>query len=122
MVRKKQSFGDNLIDIVLYIIITMTAITTLYPLVNVLAVSFSEYSGYVANPLMVIPKMFTLEAYKMVFKYPNLLISYKNTIFITVAGTILGVALSALTAYPLSKKALPGKPIFMGMIIFTMFF
>jgi len=48
--------------------------------------------------------------------------SYLNTIIITLSGTSLVLVLTTLTAYPLSRPELRGKPAFMTYIIFTMMF
>jgi putative aldouronate transport system permease protein len=47
---------------------------------------------------------------------------YRNTIFYTVVGTVINLFLTTLAAYPLSRRDLPGRNIFMFLITFTMFF
>lgn len=105
-----------------FLIILLLDIVVLYPILNVVAVSFSEYTEYVKNPMMIIPHEFSLKAYQQVLKYKMIWTGYKNTIFITVVGVTIGVFLSAMAAYPLSKKNLKGRKIFMTFILITMFF
>lgn len=107
---------------VFFLIILLLDIVVLYPILNVVAVSFSEYTEYVKNPMMIIPHEFSLKAYQQVLKYKMIWTGYKNTIFITVVGVTVGVFLSAMAAYPLSKKDLKGRKIFMTFILITMFF
>ncbi len=113
---------ERIIDIIFYTLAGLAAIVTIYPFLNVFAVAFSDYSSYLDNPMMILPKNFTLSAFERVFNYSLLKSSYLNTILVTVVGTILGIIVTILTAYPLSKKELLGKPILMNLIIFTMLF
>ncbi|MCY9656513.1 hypothetical protein P5G65_15635 [Paenibacillus chondroitinus] len=64
----------------------------------------------------------TFDAYKQIFATGALLESYYTTILRTVLGTLLTVVVSAMLAYPLSKRYLLGRKWWMGLIIFTMFF
>ncbi|AEE95924.1 carbohydrate ABC transporter permease [Mahella australiensis] len=109
-------------DIVNYTLLTLIAAIMLYPFLNVIAVAFSDYSAYLENPLMIWPRRINLAAFEHVFKDPLILSSYKNTIIITIAGTLISLLLTIMTAYPLSRKDLKGKPILMNIIIFTMLF
>ncbi|WP_202967393.1 carbohydrate ABC transporter permease [Paenibacillus beijingensis] len=109
-------------DVINYTCIVLVSIAMLYPFVNVFAVSVSSYSAYVENPMRIWPGQFTLSAYAEILKHPVLLSSYLNTIIVTVSGVFFGLLLYILTAYPLSKKHLKGRAIFMILIIFTMLF
>jgi putative aldouronate transport system permease protein len=109
-------------DRINYIILTVIAIIMLYPFVNVIAISFSSYTSYIQHPFMIFPTEFSLEGFKYVFKNGLVLSSYKNTIVITIVSTSLSLIFITLTAYPLSKKHLRGRKIFMNLLIFTMLF
>lgn len=97
-------------------------IIMLYPLLNVLAISLSNYGEYLKHPMMFFPRGVTFEAYLTVFKSNLLLTSYRNTLFLAVVGTAINVTLTVMTAYPLSKKHLKGRRIITLAIIFTMLF
>ncbi|MGG1518082.1 carbohydrate ABC transporter permease [Paenibacillus oryzisoli] len=112
----------EMLDVVIYILITLVCALMLYPFLNVISVSLSTYSAYVHNPMMVWPKDFTIGAYKEIMKNGMLWRSYVNTIAVTVCGVGVGILLYILTAYPLSKKVLKGRKTLMLLIIFTMLF
>ncbi len=116
--RKKLSWERTLF----FLIILLLDMIVLYPILNVIAVSFSEYTEYVKKPMMILPHSFSLKAYQQVFEYKMIWTGYKNTIFITVVGAATGVFFSAMAAYPLSKKDLKGRKFFMTFILITMFF
>ena len=63
-----------------------------------------------------------MEAYKEIMQHSRLYSSYLNTIVITVTGTFIALTMYILTAYPLSKKELRGRGLFMIFIVFTMMF
>lgn len=120
MKRKKDS--GCITRGVFLIVIVLFNIAVLYPIVNVVAVSFSSYAEYTANPMLLIPRNFNLKSYIKVFQNKSIWSGYGNTIYITIAGTLLGVAITVLAAYSLSKKNLKGKKVIMPLILFTMFF
>ena len=118
----RQSTGEKAFDIVNYTIVTMFAMLCIFPFVYVVAFSFTPYQDYLMNPLRLIPKNPTLQAYTQMLGMSLLRTGYRNTIIITVGGTALNLFLLCISAYPLSKKNLKGRRFVMSMIIFTMFF
>lgn len=121
-VHVKKSRGEKALDIINYIVLTLIAIVTLYPILNVLAISMSTYAGYLRNPAMVLPMDFSLAAYKSILATPLILSSYKNTILVTLGGIVINVTLTVTTAYPLAKDKVRGSRGLMFGIIFTMMF
>lgn len=118
----KKTIGEMLFDGLNVALMFFMMLITLYPFLNVLAVSMSDYSEYVNHPTMFYPRKFDFSAYKLMLHNPLLLSSYKNTLFIAIIGTAVNMALTLLTAYPLSKKYLRGNRIIMVMILFSMMF
>ena len=112
----------NWFDYLNYVFLFLLAVVMLYPFINIIAISFSSYQAFVDNPLRVLPKDFTIEAYKQIMQNKNLYISYGNTIYVTLVGTIGAILLYVITAYPLSKKELRGRKFIMYMVTFTMVF
>ena len=68
------------------------------------------------------PVDFSLKGYTAVLKYKDVWIGYRNTIFYTVAGTLLNIGMTMVCAYPLSRKRLHGKGPIMFLFTFTMLF
>lgn len=129
MVRKqlsntaiKSSGTDKSFAIVSYFIVTLTALVMLYPVLNVAAVSISTYKSYSQTPWMFFPYDLDFSSFVFVFNSKLLMNSYLNTIIITTTGTILTLIFTVLTAYPLSRPNLRGKPLIMTFILFTMIF
>lgn len=122
MVKVKESLSERIFSIFNYILLTVIALLMLYPIVNIVAVSFSNYEAYLKEPWMIFPKDFTLEAYKLVFRNGYFWRSYMNTIIVTVASTALSLTVTLLFAWPMARKEIKGKPFFMAILIFTMVF
>lgn len=112
----------NVIDIIIYVILAVLSITTLYPFVNMLAISLSPMSEVAKSTFMILPKKITFDAYEYVIKYSELFGAYKITLFITVIGTLINIALTLLGAYVLSNKQVPGRNFMNKMLVFTMLF
>lgn len=109
-------------DAVIYVVLFLVLISVLYPILHVVAVSFSSSSAVVQNEVSIFPKGFTLDAYRQLFSSGKIPRAYINTLIYTALGTFINVVASVLTAYPLSRPRMTGKNIFMGLILFTMFF
>ena len=79
-------------------------IICIIPFVLVVVISFTPQDAIEANGYSFFPAQLSGEAYKYLFEFSEKLIrGYGVTIFITVVGTILNVALTTLLAYPLSR-------------------
>jgi putative aldouronate transport system permease protein len=119
----RRSIGELLFDSANVLIMLVVSLATLYPLLYVLFASLSDPHEVVSNRgLMLYPKGFNLDAYAMVFRNPNILTAFGNTLFYVVFGTLLNIALTAMGAYALSRRKLMLKNAIMFMIVFTMFF
>ncbi|MEK3888192.1 carbohydrate ABC transporter permease [Bacillus sp. FSL K6-3431] len=118
-----QKFSeDKVFNIVIYTIAIMIIVIVLYPLIFVVSASLSDPNMILNGEVWLYPKGLTFDAYAQVFQDGRIWNSYKNTVVYTVLGTFINLILTTLLAYPLSRKDLPGRNIFMLIIVFTMFF
>jgi putative aldouronate transport system permease protein len=72
--------------------------------------------------IYLLPKGFNIEGYVRIFRDKEIMIGYRNTIFYTVAGTLVNLALTLPAAYALSKKDLVGRNVIMFFMAITMYF
>ncbi len=117
-----RSKGNIIFDAIIYFVMIFVLLICLVPFVYMLAVSLSEPKAIINNEVSFLPVGVNFEAYKQIFSYPNFFRAYGNTIFYTVGGTFISVVMTALFAYPLSKKFLKGQKFAMKMVVFSMFF
>lgn len=122
--RVKQSMGDSIFTILIYVILIIIGLITLFPFLDVVFNSLTTSKELVENAksVIAIPKNPTLENYKYVLSGNSIFRAYGVTIFRTVVGTILNMTITVMTAYPLSKKFLPGRGVLMQVFFFTMIF
>lgn len=118
----KDSLSDRLYNFMSYLFLTLFTLAVLYPIIYVISSSFSAPDAVMSGQVRLLPVDFSLEGYIAVFDYKPIWIGYRNTIFYTVLGTVINVALTLLVAYPLSRKDFFGRNFFMLVIVFTMLF
>ena len=123
MHRRKEKFNSNTVyTIIVYTVAIVAAIFWVYPLIFVVSASLSSPEALLAGEVFLFPKGFTLAAYEYIFKSPNIMTGYRNTIFYSVVGTLYNMILTICAAYPLSRPNLRGKGFLTAMMTFTMFF
>ncbi len=117
----KKSFGSKAADIVVYLVLFLFALICLYPFWYVLSVSLTSYKAYMETPILLYPKDITFSAYEII-KEPDLSRSALLTVFIVTVFTVLHTFLCLITAYPLSKKYLPGRNTMLLTVVLPMVF
>lgn len=118
----KAITGEKVFYAINNTVFLILAFICLYPLIYVASSSLSSVQAIFAGEVTLLPKEFTLEAYKAVFAEKAIWSGYGNAIFYTVIGTLFSMTLTILLAYPLSKKDLKGKEIILFLIVFTIWF
>jgi len=122
--KKRKTERDVIIfNIVAYIYITLLAIMCLFPFVFVFTGSFSEESDIIKYGFSFIPKNWSVDAYKLLFKSPDAIITgYRNTIIITVIGTLVGMFITTMSGYVLSRKRFKYRNAISFYLYFTTLF
>lgn len=122
MVRAR-SWVDWLGDGLNWLVLALIALCMLYPLVHVLAGSLSDplvlasYKG-----ALLYPHGFTSRAYDLVFRNPNIITGYRNTVIVVVAGTLLNLVMTSLGAFLLSRPHFAIRRLLTVMVVMTMYF
>lgn len=118
----KTSFSEKLFNVCNYAFFVLVGITTLLPFVNLIAKSLSSEAAVISGKVNLLPVGFQTGTYAYVLKDAMFLNSMKNSIILAVVGTALGLFLTTITAYPLSRVQLRGRKWILLMFIFTMLF
>jgi putative aldouronate transport system permease protein len=88
-----------------FIFVSLFALFCLIPFVMLVAASFTSEHAILNYGFQLIPREYSLDAYQLLFKYPQDIIrAYGVTIFITVTGSLIGLFVVSMTAYVLSRK------------------
>lgn len=116
-----KSLHKTWFDYFLVAFFILILIITLYPFLNVLAISFNDATDTLKNINFVIPRKFTLANYKYVFRESNIFGPLFISIAKTVIGTVVGVVFTAMLAYTLSRKDFIMHKPFTILFVITMY-
>lgn len=102
--------------------LSLITLVMLFPFVYVLAVSLSNYQDVVGKGLVIFPSHPTLDAYTYVLESGTVTTSLGVSLFITVVGTFVNLALTVTMAYGLSRRGVMGRGIILALVLFTILF
>lgn len=105
----RESKGEKLFYGINYLLLTCIACLCVYPLIYILSASLSNPMEVISGNVILLPRQITLETYRRVLQNSEIWIAFANTVFYTLAGTVISMVLSILGAYSLSKKRLMGR-------------
>ncbi len=114
-----EAFGVGTI----YVVLTLLTLAFLVPFLYVLSASLTSEKALAQGGIKLFPSDISFDAYTFLFKYSeDILRAFGNTIIIAAATTLLMITVTAMFAYPLSKKDLPGRTGILRYVLFSMMF
>ncbi|WP_068618773.1 carbohydrate ABC transporter permease [Paenibacillus tuaregi] len=114
--------SEKLFDIFNYFFLTVVLIVTLYPFINVLAISLNDSTDTVRGGIYIWPRAFTLENYQTIFNYTGLIQGLKISLLRTIVGTVLGLIAASMLAFTLSRADFRGRKFISTFVALTMYF
>ena len=112
----------TLMDYILLVVMALVIVVTLYPFLNVLAISLNDAVDTAKGGLHIWPRKFTLANYMEVFsRNKQLLRAFVNSVLRTVIGTGLGLMSSTMLAYTLSRKDFIFRKSISRLLVLTMY-
>ncbi len=121
--HKKYSVGQYIFNVFNIMIMLLLVVIMFYPVWYVLVASFTSSDALISHKgILLCPKGFTVNAYKLMMKNPMIVRGYLNSIFLVVAGVASNIVFTSVAAYVLSRKNVFWNRFIMLMIIFTMYF
>lgn len=118
----RGSSGERMMSVVIYVVTGLAGVATLLPFLYILAGSFATEKELTEKAFFIIPSVISVNAYEYIFRTGEIINGLKNSIFLTVVGTIVNMFLTTTFAYPLSKKHLKGRTLLLNIVIVTMLF
>ncbi len=118
----KKPFVDKAYYMLVYLIVFVAIIVTLYPFIYLVSISMSSVQAIDNKLVTLFPVDLSFDGYRMVLGYKELWTSYYNTLWYTVVGTVLNLVFTCLAAYPLSKREFFLRRKLNFFIAFTMYF
>lgn len=119
--QKKSGGSEKALDYILLVFCLLLIVITVYPFLNVLAISLNDSMDTMRNVNFIIPRKFTLSNYTYIFKENNLGGAFAMSVARTLLGTGIGVICTAMLAYVLSRKDFYFHKSFTVLFIITMY-
>lgn len=101
--RQTNIIFDTIKMVVLFFLIAIT----LYPFLNILAVSFNDATDTIKGGITFYPRIFSVDSYVNIFKLPAIFTGFINSVLRTVIGAATQVLSAAMVAYVLSRRNFP---------------
>ena len=119
----KSSTEARMVSLVSYTTFILFGLVCLLPMLMVVAISFTSERAIAEYGFQLIPKEFSVEAYKILFGSPEqILNAYKTTAIVTITGTVLSVLFTAQAAYVTSRSTFFAQKQVSFMFYFTQLF
>jgi len=117
--KRKRSVSQLL----LHILFGLASILTILPIILVFSISISDETSIYTNGYSFIPSEFSMAAYSYLWQDGGAIIrSYSVTIMVTIIGSVAGLLMMTLFAYPISRRDFPYRNVFSFFVFFTMLF
>ena len=121
--RIKRSLSFIIFEIFGYLYITMWALICVMPFLLILSGSFTDDKIIIKRGYSLLPRGFTLHAYKTVFMLPEKIMNaYGITLLVTLSGTFLGLLCISMAGFALQRKDLKYRNVIAFYIYFTTLF
>lgn len=112
----------SIFTILNYIFFTLVALICLLPYLHIISKSFSSNTAVVSGNVAFWPIGFQLDVYDYVLKDVLFWKAFRNSVVVTILGTVISMTVTILAAYPLSKHDFRGRKVILMMYIFSMLF
>ena len=112
--RKKIS------SVILNIVLLLMGVVTVYPFVWMLSSSFKKNNEIMALQQHLLPQLFTVQNYINMNSRFNFMRFFANSLFVTIAITVVVIYTSTICGFVLSKYRFKGREVLFGFILSTM--
>lgn len=121
---EEKTLGSRLLDVANHLFLFVLAFVCLAPMWHIVAVSLSSRAPSAGGFVTFWPIQFTLSNYQEIFASPAIYKAFFISVQRTAFGTLLSMAFTVLTAYPLSKveREFPGRNVITWVVVFAMLF
>ncbi|RAU93298.1 carbohydrate ABC transporter permease [Paenibacillus sp. YN15] len=118
----KSTTGEKIFYAANHILMMLVGLACLLPIIHVLALSLSDKHAIASGSVVFWPVNLDFAGYRVLFKETPIVEAFRNSLIITVVGTLLNMIFTVLAAYPLSKRYFIGRKFYSFAVIFTMLF
>lgn len=116
--------GERVFTLFNYTLLTLIGLSMLLPFLFVLSSSVTPEKEILSKGMVLLPSTgLSLKSFQFILREgTGIPRAYAVTVFVTAAGTVLSLLATAMLAYGLTKRDLPGRKLMTFAILFTMLF
>lgn len=122
MAKQYKSTGEKVFDVFNYAFLSLFGLLAVLPFIFVISGSFASDAEITQRAVFLIPRTFSLDAYKFIFSTDTIVRSIGVSIYVTLVGTIVNLFFTVTMAYPMARRNLMGRNLVLNLVIFTMLF
>jgi putative aldouronate transport system permease protein len=119
--RKKINWQDSIFEIILVVLCLFVIVVTLYPMLNVVAISFNDSMDSMRGGIKIWPRVFSVKPYESIFSQKNFIHASMISVLRTLIGIATSVPIMVMVAYVLSRKEYMLRKITTSLMVFTMY-
>jgi ABC-type glycerol-3-phosphate transport system permease component len=118
----KQQWG--VWDALIWLVLCLAAFSCLVPMLNAVAMSFSDKTSAALGQVYFWPKNFNVSAYRKILEEGQFFRSFGNSLVRVFWGGLLNISLCVVMAYPMSKEksVFRARDVYVWIVVFTMLF
>lgn len=116
-----KSWSDRIFDALVYLVVTFVVVVTVYPFLNVLAISFNDSIDSVRGGITIFPREFTWDNYIKIFSFSGLVTGAKISALRTIVGTLLGLVTASMLAFTLARVDFQGRKFVATFLALTIY-
>lgn len=102
--RVQWTWGGVSFQVANYALLALLGAATLYPFLNLLAISLNDSMDTVRGGIYLLPRAFTLDNYKLIFQNQRLFSATGLSVARTLLGTTAALIATTMVAYALSRR------------------
>ncbi|MEK3883254.1 carbohydrate ABC transporter permease [Paenibacillus sp. PL2-23] len=119
---RKSGLSDRSFDTINVLLLIVISLICILPFLQIVAGSFATQQELMEKKFVLIPEVYSLDAYRFIFSDITIPKSMMISVFITVCGTIINLVFTSITAFALARRGLRGRRFIMFLIVFTLLF
>lgn len=119
-----KSVSSKIRNTVIHLVVILLGMVCLFPLINIVAISFSGSAAVTANRAGLLPVNFNTLAYEEILKDKQFWVSFRTSVIRVFVSLMLNLSLVIPMAYAMTKtnREFRGRNIYMNLLIFAMLF
>ena len=119
--KRKFHLSDFIFDTIIFIVLTLLVIITVYPFWNTIAISLNDGLDSIRGGIKLWPRKFSLQNYKVLFVDDRLFKAFLISVSRTILQTICSVFCTCMLAYALSRKEFIVRKPLTAILVISMY-